>query len=1090
MRQIFKKISLEETKSRVPGILPALDSEWVINYGNLYKKYSTYSEAYEDAYRGAIDASNIEREINFLDFSDNKILSSNTNGNYGLIVSDIEIPEEFVSGITDYTDINVNIIIPIEEDYDEEVYYSINQITKKSLRSLKEKCEREILDDEGKPKTKGQYFYYYNRNIYSIEIFDTLWNSEISDVVEKSTLHKYLTYRTLKEWFRFFNEYYLLLRSGKRKLVYKDALEYYEYEVSFKTEEARVYYENYDKTFKSRGGKEFFEWIINNCIPRFYINENNDSGDTFYGNVEEYWGAKYLYYPDVIKWSAWLTSKSNKYKNLDDYTQCKESDDCCDCTDFFKRGGHRMQAKMEQWLKGITTDEAATKSASITIPISLSTSIDDIGEMSIFSNEYKEKVDYSQTLNIDNKSSELTGGTVVHRPIITDGKTGDIFVDNNVYMIKEGGVKGYTQNKYRENVFNPNDWVDYTSYYINKYPDEFTTDSRYYAFRRDGEIVYNPTNRKMCERYEAITTDDGLIVVDGNIIPVVKRKYVIYNGLPNSLLNGLMFPVDETADGLFFTQINDKTFYAVEKNDGNLYFNFKKPTKCSNEAEYDCKVLPNGRTKKETVKYKNSLYLMKDGIVELEINGVKHRYPKLDGYVEIDHNRYFVSGRSLVQFDKIVYGEDDVPTDTYKIADNGWIISDTYPIVRHGYAEVLYPYDIYRCDSVTGNSESQLHLLKQKELLTDDMGNEMPGYYSYVKDASKEEDFIKGDFSESNRGNSRYMQPYNGCQLDLYYKVGNVSSLSKNEVLTIDGSEESQYFDGNLLESMKFFYTIDGVPYKDGEVILSNDMPTSAKTDVLGAIDECTRIVNDHISSSYTESDFGGSWVSGLTEVSGVTGVTGVTELKEYNSFINGLSYLNGKTPYLKLYCEFTYYIGAILRQKSFKKDGLIYYDGFELGKNMNHGVKYVETDELVNSNCLYHLLNGGKYNLKYYRIKQNEKSVVLNDYNNQVANIKTAEFSMPIRLLRKNSNGGVEVSQEEFNSRYGFNQLNNLMVTPVFRKEFEFGISMPQNVKSDIYIDRGINKAFDKHLRLQEIKNMDALEQYQNGAIFNIIEN
>lgn len=1067
MKQIFKKISLEETKSRTPGILPALDSEWVINYGKFYKKYSTYSEAYEDAFRGGIDTSSIEQEINFLDFSDNKILSSNTNGNYGLIVSDIEIPKKFVSGITDYTDININIIIPIEEDYDEEVYYSINQITKKSLRSLKEKCEREIFDDEGNPKTKGQYFYYYNRNIYSTEIKDGLWSSEISDVVKESTLHKYLTYRTLKEWFRFFNEYYLLLRSGKRKLVYKNALEYYEYEVSLKTEESRVYYENYDKVFKSRGGEKFFNWIINNCIPRFYINENNESGDTFYGDVEEYWGAKYLYYPDVIKWSAWLTSRSNKYKNLDNYTQCKESDDCCDCTDFFKRGGHRMKAKMEQWLKGIKIDEASIKSASITIPISLSTSIDDIGEMSIFSNEYKEKVDYSQTLNTGNKSSELTGGTVVHRPIITDEKTGDIFVDNNVYMIKEGGVKGYTQNKYKENVFNPNDWVDYTSYYINKYPDEFTTSSMFYAFRRDGEIVYNPTSRKMCEKYEVITNDDGLIVVDGNIIPVVKRKYVIYNGLPNSLLNGLMFPVDETADGLFFTQINDKIFYAIEGNDGNLYFNFKTPTKCSNEAEYDCKVLPNGRTKVDTVKYKNSLYLLKDGIVELEINGVKHRYPKLDGYVEIDHNMYFVSGRNLVQLDDVVYGEDEdhvpIPIDTYKIADNGWVKSDSYPKVRNGYAEVLYPYEIYRCDSVTGNSESQLHLLKQKQILTDDMGNEMPGYYSYTSVSS----------------NSRYTQPYNGCQLDLYYKVGNVSSLSKNEILSLDGSEENQYFDGNILESMKFFYTIDGVPYKDGEVTLSNDMPTSAKTDVLGAIDKCTRIVNEYISNSYTESN-------GLEK-----DVSGVTEENQYDSFINGLNYLNEKTPYLRLYCEFTYYIGAILRQKSVRDDdGLVYYDGFELGKNMNHGVKYVETDELVNSDCLYHLLNGGKYNLKYYKIVQNEKSVVLNDYNNQIANVKTAEFSMPIRLLRKNSNGGVEVSKEEFNSRFGFNQLNNLMVTPVFRKEFEFGISIPQNVKSDIYIDRGINKAFDKHLRLQEIKTMDALEQYQNGAVFNIIEN
>ena len=1077
MRQIFKKISLEDTKSRIPGILPALDNEWVINYGNLFKKFSTYSEAYENAFRGNIDVSNIEREISFIDFSDRRILSSNTNGNYGLIVSDIEIPEKFTTSITDYTDINVNIIIPVEEDYDGEVYYSLNQITKKQLRGLKEKCERVVLDDNGNLKSKGHYFYYYKRNIYSIEISDELWSSEIQDVVSKSVLHKYLSYKTLKNWFGFFNEYYLLLRSGKRKLTYKDALEYYEYEVEFKGNEARRYYENYENTFKSRGGKEFFEWVMNNCIPRFYINEYNEFGDTFFADVEDYWGAKYLYYPDVIKWSAWLTERAEKYKDLENYTQCNDSEECCDCSEFFKRGGHRMQRKMAQWLDGISADVVSTNSASVTIPISLSTSIDDIGEMSIFSNEYKEKVDYSQTLSESNKSSKLTGGTVVHRPIITDEKTGNVFVDDNVYIINDGGGKGYIHNNYNENVFNASEWVDYTRYYINKYPDEFTTNSRFYAFKRNGEIVYDPTARKMCEKYEVTYPEDGMIVVDGDIIPLVRRKYVKYDGLPNSLLNGLIFPVDETADGILFTQINGNTFYAVERNDGNSYFNFKKPTKCSNEAEYTCKVLPNGKLKKETVKYKNGLYLMEDGFVELEINGVKHRYPRLNGHVDIDHKRYFVSGRNLVQFDDVVI-ENDIPTDTYKKVEFEGVASSTYPIVRNGYVEVLYPYEIYRCDTVTGNSESQLHLLKQKQILTDDIGDEMPGFYSYVKDDLKEESFVNGNFNELNRGNSRYMQPYNGCQLDLYYKVGNVSSLSKNEVLSLDGSEEGQYFDGNILESMRFFYTIDGVPYKDGEVILTNEMETSVKTDVLGAIGECGSKVNEYL-STLNEKNVGVE-----------KEVEGVNEDNQYDSFINGLDYLNYKTPYSRLYCEFTYYIGAILRQKSVKKEGLVYYDGFELAENMNHGVKYVETDELVNRDCIYHLLNGGKYNLKYYDIVQNEKSVVLNDYDNQIANVKTADFTMPIRLLRKGSDGTVEVSQEEFSPKFGFNQLNNLIVAPVFRKEFEFGVSIPQKVKSDIYIDRGINKAFDKHLRLQEIRTMDALEQYQNGAVFNIIEN
>ena len=63
MRQIYKKNSLEDCISRLHGILPALNKEWVINYGNLYKKYETYNDAYEVALHGSIDFSNIEEKI-------------------------------------------------------------------------------------------------------------------------------------------------------------------------------------------------------------------------------------------------------------------------------------------------------------------------------------------------------------------------------------------------------------------------------------------------------------------------------------------------------------------------------------------------------------------------------------------------------------------------------------------------------------------------------------------------------------------------------------------------------------------------------------------------------------------------------------------------------------------------------------------------------------------------------------------------------------------------------------------------------------------------------------------------------------------
>ena len=101
MRQIFKKISIEDCISRTPSILPALKNEWVINYGNLYKRFSSYSDAYNNAVHGSIDVSNIWQQTVFKDFHGDDALSSEPNGNYGLIVSDVEIPEDFVKTISE-----------------------------------------------------------------------------------------------------------------------------------------------------------------------------------------------------------------------------------------------------------------------------------------------------------------------------------------------------------------------------------------------------------------------------------------------------------------------------------------------------------------------------------------------------------------------------------------------------------------------------------------------------------------------------------------------------------------------------------------------------------------------------------------------------------------------------------------------------------------------------------------------------------------------------------------------------------------------------------------------------------------------------
>ena len=61
--------------------------------------------------------------------------------------------------------------------------------------------------------------------------------------------------------------------------------------------------------------------------------------------------------------------------------------------------------------------------------------------------------------------------------------------------------------------------------------------------------------------------------------------------------------------------------------------------------------------------------------------------------------------------------------------------------------------------------------------------------------------------------------------------------------------------------------------------------------------------------------------------------------------------------------------------------------------------------------------------------------------------------------------------------------------IFPVFRQEYILGSAVMQNIDVDIYIDRGINAAFEKHLKLGEVTSMEALEQYSNGY-FKMMDN
>ena len=97
-----------------------------------------------------------------------------------------------------------------------------------------------------------------------------------------------------------------------------------------------------------------------------------------------------------------------------------------------------------------------------------------------------------------------------------------------------------------------------------------------------------------------------------------------------------------------------------------------------------------------------------------------------------------------------------------------------------------------------------------------------------------------------------------------------------------------------------------------------------------------------------------------------------------------------------------------------------------------------------------------------------------LDDYKDvQLTNMDYFEMD----ILNNYNSNPIDKFNEDYWERY-----NGMVSSPVFRTEYDLWSSTPQNLKSDIYIDRGINAAFEKHLKLEEVHTMDALENYSNG--------
>ena len=946
-----------------------------------------------------------------------------------------------------------------------------------------------------------------------------------------------LSFENLSKWYHFFNEYYnLLKRYGHCNRVYTSAEDYYNYESPTKYANQMKYgsdrqtYIDLDKEFAEKGGRVevlifnkdtskytpmtpqdahdetrddrmamidvydvgFFKWINENIVPSFVIPMK----------YKNYWKRDVLFYPDVIKWLAWLGERLG-YETSANYEDGKDKDlkgdidtwdckndavaDCCDCEEYFNRGGKRIYDEMKSWYDKVN-DKIDTNRAIIDgntncfiptmiLPTELQTSIDDLGEKSIFSTEFELGVDYRVADGLT-ATKNTKGGTVVSMNgksmILNQNSLGYTF--DNVYMEKYAskcndceyeGVFSSVCPKCGSKNITVMDWSEYIETYISNNRDEFfVTNATYFSYDEEDKkymtdkIDLDSAKRdlewKMSKKYPIVKRDNGWVLVEGLLIEVNEAEYATYDKENKYLGNKKYMVFRDDITNTPYTYINGKQIYAeFYAPTLEFYFPFFKK-----ESAEPSNVTCSGNTFniKDYITFERNE--LNDTVKYIDYNDNMFNIDESSPTLEIDGKEYY---RVLS------YATNDTNDNIYQTYDMEFRSGDTMVSldnveIDNSYMRVSYPLEVklYSVKEINGSTVSKLADLRLYNVLVDDIGNDIDGIYEINKETIKNH------------------QPPEGTKLELLYQVGNTANISRFS-RTIDDLDDVQnnrnFFVGDIIESMEFYYK-----EYDGNI------PHETVRRVVLEGDDKIHFYKKNENGGYEQYKVIDSIYTSLDAIIESTQEKEALENDETRAYVF----------YDDVFCDVTYYVGATLIRRNL--------DGVKSRFNLsnveyinNHGVQYKETVNFVKENREYYLskrkriptilpsernevkVHSISYPIYVYKLSQILEQVNDSDYGT-VYEVPMADFRFDISLF----SGGTNT----FNKYSGdCETYNGLQVFPTFREEYKMGMATMENVDSDIYINRGINAAFERHLKLQEVKTLEALEQFGN-SYFKIMEN
>ena len=87
--------------------------------------------------------------------------------------------------------------------------------------------------------------------------------------------------------------------------------------------------------------------------------------------------------------------------------------------------------------------------------------------------------------------------------------------------------------------------------------------------------------------------------------------------------------------------------------------------------------------------------------------------------------------------------------------------------------------------------------------------------------------------------------------------------------------------------------------------------------------------------------------------------------------------------------------------------------------------------------------------------------------------NIRIGNRINKVPFLRTNFTTTVDITHVDIEER------------PLIRYDYYNGVSFQPSVNEDVYVERGVTQAFEKHIKFSEIKTFEDLENYANGGFF-----